>query len=376
MCKHANSQTTSRSSTQNTAKKSPSSGSSNEHLSLSKVPKPKFGEEAKQEVEKDFICKEHIKGIEKACRVGNFAVSFRQAGEPTLKALSKGAAAKGHDILEKTIKPGSIEKAYRDQGKADDVKEKVRKASIEGYVGHWNKDTGHLEGIYLSSGHGLSLRDIYQKNRPSLSEENLRDKIERNIYPINLDNLETSLASLKAKSSWAALPFTGDYDMHDMINFTTKPHSIPSESPDEKRIKNLINKYICEYDKQRPFEDTEHNVIRHGPQVNYIAFAMDKEKEQIKKNGGLVKAVAEPGEFPVAIASKRGTNEKDPIKNSDKKVEWTIVYDIHQLQEFYERVGAKLKVTWNPNEKPMLVPNSVNPNIVTLKTSSSRSPKT
>ncbi|ERT10661.1 hypothetical protein O185_23580 [Photorhabdus temperata J3] len=60
----------------------------------------------------------------------------------------------------------------------------------------------------------------------------------------------------------AALPFTGDYDMHDMISFTTQPHSIPSYSLEEKKIINHINKYIDKYDSNRPFKDLEHNVIR------------------------------------------------------------------------------------------------------------------
>ncbi|WP_387465141.1 Insecticial toxin [Photorhabdus sp. RM323S] len=329
MPKYANSQKTSKQRSKNTARISPPSGSSNEHLSLPEVPKMKFGGEARQEVEKTFICKDHMKPIEEASRVGKFAVSFRAAGEPTLNALSKGAAAKGHDILEKTIKPGSIKKAYPEDG-ASDVIRKVQEAGIEGYVGHWDKETGHLLGIYMSNGHGLSNEQVNGK-----------------IYPINLDDLETSLSPLKEKDNWAALPFTGDYDMHDMISFTTQPHSVPSDSPEEKKIINRINEFIAKSDKKRPFEDIEHNVIRHGPQVNYPAFAMDKEKEEIKKRGGIVKAVAEPGEFPVAIVSKG---------------KWIIVNNIDQLNWFYNSIGAKMKVSWKPGaENPRFVSNPQKP---------------
>ncbi|MGV7961270.1 Insecticial toxin [Photorhabdus tasmaniensis] len=329
MLKYANSQKTSKQQPKNTSRISPSSGSYSKHLSLSKVPKLTFGEKARQEVEKNFICKDHMKPIEDASIKGNFAVSFRAAGEPTLNALSKGAAAKGHDILEKTIKPGSIKKAYPED-EASDVIRKVQEAGIEGYVGHWDKVTGHLKGIYMSSKHGLS-------------DELVNGKI----YPINLDDLKTSLSPLKEKDNWAALPFTGDYDMHDMISFTTQPHPVPSDSPDEKKIINRINKFIAKSDKKRPFEDIEHNVIRHGPQVNYPAFAMDKEKEEIKKRGGIVKAVAEPGEFPVAIVSKG---------------EWIIVNDIDQLNWFYNSIGAKMKVSWKPGaENPGFVSNPQKP---------------
>ncbi|EQB99782.1 hypothetical protein B738_16196 [Photorhabdus temperata subsp. temperata M1021] len=71
--------------------------------------------------------------------------------------------------------------------------------------------------------------------------------------------------------------------VHDMISFTTQPHSIPSYSLEEKKIINHINKYIDKYDSNRPFKDLEHNIIRHGPQVSYPAFAMDKEKKRNKE---------------------------------------------------------------------------------------------
>ncbi|WP_434524765.1 Insecticial toxin [Photorhabdus asymbiotica] len=279
----------------------------------------------RQQVKREFIWEGHMKAIEKASKVGNFAVSFRAAGEPTLRALSKGAAAKGHDILEKTIKPGSIRKAYS-EGEASDVINKVRQASIEGYVGHWDRQSGHLKGVYMSSGHGLS-----------------DGLVRRRIYPIDLNNLEVSLSSLKGKENWAALPFTGDYDMHDMISFTTQPHSVPSASLEEKRIIDLINRFIAQSDLNRPFEDKEHNVIRHGPQVSYPAFAMDKEREEVKKRGGIVKVVAEPGEFPVAIICKG---------------KWIIANDIYELEKFYNKVGAKMKVSWKPGAgNPGFVPN-------------------
>ncbi|MCW7762844.1 Insecticial toxin [Photorhabdus luminescens] len=288
----------------------------------------------RQQVKREFIWEGHMEAIEEASIVGNFAVSFRAAGGPTLKALSKGAAAKGHDILEKTIKPGSIRKAYSGD-EASDVIDKVRRASIEGYVGHWDRESGRLQGMYMSSRYG--------------SSDGL---INGNIYPIDLDNLETSLSPLKRKKSWAKLPFTGDYDMHDMISFTTQPHSVPSDSPEEKKIIDIINQFIAKYDSKRLFDDIERNVIRHGPQVNYPAFAMDKERKEVKERGGIVKAVAEPGEFPVAIISKG---------------KWTIANDIYELEKFYNRVGAKMKVSWRPDAgNPGFVSNPEKPGMVSF----------
>ncbi|EHM5975103.1 hypothetical protein KGR64_004730, partial [Escherichia coli] len=64
----------------------------------------------KLKVASSFVWAGHMTAIETAARKGRFAVSFRAAGKYTLEAIAKGAAAKGHNILEKTIKPSSIEK--------------------------------------------------------------------------------------------------------------------------------------------------------------------------------------------------------------------------------------------------------------------------
>lgn len=55
----------------------------------------------KLKVASSFVWAGHMSAIETAARKGRFAVSFRAAGEYTLEAIAKGAAAKGHNILEK-----------------------------------------------------------------------------------------------------------------------------------------------------------------------------------------------------------------------------------------------------------------------------------
>ncbi|WP_254361296.1 Insecticial toxin [Photorhabdus heterorhabditis] len=284
MSRYTNYQINPKQNTKNIHGKSSSSDFSDGHLSYSN--NSLNDSPIRQQVEKEFIWKGHMKAIEEVSRVGNFAVSFRAAGGPTLRTLGKGAAAKGHDILEKTIKPGSINKAYP-KDEAPNVIKKVQEAGIEGYVGHWDKKTGRLLGIYMSSGHGLSDEQVNGK-----------------IYPIDLNNLEASLSALKAKENWAALPFTGDYDMHDMISLTGQPHSVPSASQEERKIIDRINQFVDRSDSNRPFGDIEHNVIRHGAQVSYPAFAMDKEKEEIKKHGGLSRLLLNAANFLSLLFAK------------------------------------------------------------------------
>ncbi|MCP1489935.1 insecticidal toxin complex protein TccC [Pseudomonas fluorescens] len=261
-------------------------------------------------ISEEFVWFGHMKALEDASRKGNFAVSFRSAGKATLGAIAKGAAAKGHNILEKTIKKSSIEKAYG-ADKAPSLLAKLKAAGIEGYVGHW--DNMGLAGIYLS---GVNEHDMP-------------------ILPIDINNLEASLAPLKTHANWSTMPFTGDYDMHDLITFrgAGRPRTVLADSKEEKDIIDMMNRYVAAADPGRPFDIKQRNVIRHGPQVNFLSHMLASEPEVVANFGGLLGAVARPGEFPVAMLD-RG--------------QWTTLNNIEQLDSYYTLVGARIKESWKP----------------------------
>nr|WP_261278478.1 RHS repeat domain-containing protein [Serratia quinivorans] len=271
----------------------------------------------RNQVAKEFVSASHMAAIEQASIKMNFAVSFRAAGIATINALEKGAAAKGHDILEKTIKESSLRNFYPET--FDSVYETVASAGILGYVGHWEKGKG-LTGIYMSSDHGLG--------------EQVRDKI----FPINMSNLEESLAPLKTQKGWESLPFTGDYDTHDMLTYrgAGHPRTVLSDSAEEQGIIDSINHAVAGIDAHRPFEDIEHNVIRHGAQVNFVSHMAAHEADVVKRTDGVIGAVANPGEFPLAMVN-RG--------------EWSIINNISELSGFYTKVGARIKEAWLPGGK-------------------------
>lgn len=167
--------------------------------------------EMMERISSTFILKDHIKAIEKASIEGKFAVTFREAGKATLDKLKLGAAAKGHDILEKTIKESSVRKSYKE--KSEEALRWIKNAQIEGYVGHWDKNTGLLKGIYLSESieGAKKLEDNRDKNQPT-----------QFYWPVDTaseHSLKESLQGLKARKDWEKISFTGDYDMHDMITF-------------------------------------------------------------------------------------------------------------------------------------------------------------
>jgi insecticidal toxin complex protein TccC len=266
--------------------------------------------DGKNRISDEFVWSGHMKALEDASRKGNFAVSFRSAGRATLDALAKGAAAKGHNILEKTIKKSSIENTYGAE-KAPRVLAEVKSAGIEGYVGHWSKT--ELVGIYLSG-------------------ESEHDKP---IYPIDIENLEESLVSLKSQADWSAIPFTGDYDMHDLITFrgAGRPRTVLTDSKEEQDIIDMMNNSVASVDSNRPFDVKQRNTIRHGPQVNFLSHMVASESDVVASAGGVLGAVARPGEFPVAMLD-RGR--------------WTVLANIEQLDAYYSSVGARIKESWKP----------------------------
>lgn len=110
----------------------------------------KTGEDARREVAKNFIVEAHMAPIETVSENNSVILSFREAGKYTIEALQRDAAAKGHNILEKTIKPSSLSSAYGER--ANEMEEKAKSAGLIGMVGHWvdiGNGTKEIKGIWV-----------------------------------------------------------------------------------------------------------------------------------------------------------------------------------------------------------------------------------
>lgn len=269
----------------------------------------------RQVVSSQFICRRHMLAIEKASVKGHFAVSFRAAGKYTLERLALGAAAKGHNILEKTIKPSSIDKCYSPEVRAAKWR-MVQQTELSGYVGCWRNN--ELIGIYMNSNHRYG------------------DVVQDGIYPIDMTNqerLDSSLQRLRLEIDWRKQPYTGDYDTHDMITYrgAGRPRTVLVNSEEEKKIIDAINREVSNIDPNRPLKAIEYNVVRHGPQVNFSSYMMAHEPQSVALHSGFPGAVARPGEFPLAVCD-RGR--------------WSIIDNLTELESFYTSVKAVIKESW------------------------------
>ncbi|HFK5777967.1 TPA: RHS repeat-associated core domain-containing protein, partial [Enterobacter ludwigii] len=265
------------------------------------------GQEARKFVGEAFVHPLHMAVFEKISLEDNLAMSVREAGIYTISALGEGAAAKGHNILEKTIKPGSLKAAYGDN--AESMLRLAKRSGFVGRVGQW--DASGVKGIYAH-------------NRPGGEDV---------AYPVSLQNTSAN----ELVNAWIKFkiitPYTGDYDMHDIIKFSHgKGHVPTAESSEERGIKDLINKGVAEVDPSRPFYYTAMNVIRHGPQVNFVPYMWEHEQDKVVNDNGYLGAVARPGPFPVAMVYQG---------------EWTIFDDSKELFNFYKSTNTPLPEHWS-----------------------------
>ncbi|MEB5890016.1 hypothetical protein [Enterobacter roggenkampii] len=100
---------------------------------------------------------------------------------------------------------------------------------------------------------------------------------------------------------------------------------------------------IAKIDAYRPYSDIEHNVIRHGPHVNFVSYMMAHEPDIVSEHGGVTGAVTNSGKFPLAMAHKG---------------KWSIIENIGQLASFYSGTGTRIKEAWLPGGKRQYVANS------------------
>jgi insecticidal toxin complex protein TccC len=234
------------------------------------------GAEARQRVMREFVTEAHMAPIESAARENNAILSFRESGTYTIDALNNGAAAKGHNILEKTIKDKSVNAVYGED--SAQMLENAKNAGLIGLVGHWGGAAGTVSGIWV---HNL---------------EKARDEV----FTLDLsrqEDLTRFRDNIKAKR---IVPYTGDYDMHDIVlkNSGVAP-AVGSE--DEIGIRHAINKNIAAIDPSRPAEATHMNAVRHGAQNNFVPYMWQEERQHVEKSQGYLGVVARPGPFPVAI---------------------------------------------------------------------------
>lgn len=326
---------------------------------------------------KEYLVKEDIQVLEDIGIEKNCSFSFRLAGADTIKCLSRGAGAKPHSILAKTIKKTEDQKMqnavnnffadFSDKTKAEDL--------LKGLVGHWGNESSCIDGIFLTR---LGKKKLEEENLKEENKNNIKFKVinEKNNFYLELktsvekkalidfyDELPASNENIR-NYLFTRLFFSGDYDMHDLWQIR---NAVPSKVDITiikkmqealylarqkqiltlccpmlkdaikkctlKNISEFINTNFEELDKEKGYEKDYYR-IQHGPQYNYIAQMVNDNItcKSIEECNYLVDKVARP-DTPV-------------LMYFEKEKQWKNILSVGELKKEYDKHHVTLKETW------------------------------
>lgn len=312
----------------------------------------------RQEIYKKYMLEPDVAVVEKWAKSKNLKISFRPAGEYTLKCLARGAGAKPHEIPDKTLK----EKAGSGQSVSDhndavnkffeDFGEEDRKKALDllmGLVGHWNKNL--VDGIYLTSlgnevfgGMKTFERKQNKYNIPYLLLDNAPRKKALIAYYDRLVKED----EVKALYLFTRLFFSGDYDIHDMLQVhdavpTVRDlmllESLQKALMDERR-RQLIDRFGLDKKHFEEERDKDYCRVQHGAQYNYTAQMLNENINctDIKMFNVLMDSVVNM-DPPVGLYNSKNDS-------------WNILGDVEAVKSLYRENGRIVKVTWtDQNER-------------------------
>ena len=212
-----------------------------------------------------------------------YTFSIRETGSGSIRRINEGAKPKPHSILEKSIKPESINTVYIDKEESKYIQEIIRKKNIDGFVGHWKLDENGKPRKLL----GVRT-DGYKGSAQKLMEK--IDGSENGLYlPLSeIDKFK------KQNDDWKTYLYTGDYDLHEVYDNSNK--QIP-EGEGKARMLNRLNKAISNLDESRvgvtTFDPRTHRVhvkgeyamFQHGDQATYVTNQHNEARENEVQNG-------------------------------------------------------------------------------------------
>ncbi len=327
---------------------------------------------------KEYLVKEDILVLDTIGKKKNCSFSFRVAGADTIKCLSRGAGAKPHSILAKTIKNSGEQKTqnavnnffadFNEKEKAEDL--------LKGLVGHWGEGASNIDGIFLTRLGKKIFEEENLKKEGDRKNVKYKVKTEKTNYYLELETSADKKALIDFYDKLPAtdihiknylftrLFFSGDYDMHD---FWQIGFSVPSEVDmsiikvmqkdlyfarqkqiltlccpmladaidkcTAQNISEFIDKKFKVLNEENGYEKDYYRV-QHGPQYNYIAQMVNDNItcKSIEEYNYLVDKVASP-DAPV-------------LMYFEKEKQWKNILSVGELKEEYNKHHVTLKETW------------------------------
>lgn len=285
-----------------------------------------------------FLIHGDIETIRKYCMEKSYIVSFREAGEYTIRRLMDGAAAKGHHILEKSIKEGSIGTAH-----IASIPDEVR-----GLVGVWDKGKKGLDallGLYMSE-KGIAKMEESSRDSKGISQfahdgqkvlfESLSKKL--SVGATNKPMILSTIAAKLRDSKDTQLEYsdfiTGDYDLHDVLYVQRDEIIRGALITPALAVKEGLNEVLN--GTRRPH--SEFDRVQHGPQSDYGRFMTGHRKEELN---------------PDLLRPDVGGDQEKRIAACGPDGVWYILHDRDELGEYYGKWRLNANIVWPIEEKDL-----------------------
>lgn len=231
-----------------------------------------IADESRVSLLKGIIADTHIQAISTVCKDYKYVVAIRETGTLSIKRIKEGAKAKPHTILEKSIKPSSINGKYRNPEKGTQILEKVKALNLDGFVGHW--DDNGLVGVRVDNVPNGVI--VEEKNNNGIVIKYIKVDLESPTGGIALENLQKA-------ENWQKYLYTGDYDLHEAIHASggTGSGQIMEACPEKVKLINRLNAGIQQIDSTRVglielkngtlhmLPGSDYAMIQHGDQATY-----------------------------------------------------------------------------------------------------------
>ncbi|NUP42948.1 MAG: hypothetical protein HOY76_39495 [Streptomyces sp.] len=265
---------------------------------------------------RNIVWESHWAPISAVCKKHKYTIAVRETGAYSIRRIAEGAKPKPHTILEKSIKPSSVEKKYgtgpgQVQGDPRTVLRWLRRQDLDGFVGHWNQQG--LAGVRIDNPPPTLMNAGIVQTGPNGER----------YVPIDVTAQDggPQLVALKTDPQWKHYLYTGDYDLHEVYAARggTGGGQIPEATPEKADMLTRLNDEIArnprevvrtgtaslQHGRLHMAEGSEYAMFQHGDQATYrqnqYLEAQDALQQPLARQAAqLVRAVATEADEPLA----------------------------------------------------------------------------
>ncbi|MFI0937229.1 hypothetical protein [Streptomyces sp. NPDC021020] len=252
---------------------------------------------------REIAWENHWAPISAVCTKYHYTIAVRETGRYSVKRIEEGAKPKPHTILEKSIKPGSVNKSYgagpgQAPGDPAAVLRWLESEDLDGFVGHWNAGQG-LVGVRIDRP-PQSILDLGIVQEGPGGEQYVP-------FTVGQQGGGAALTALKGDPRWRTYLYTGDYDLHEAystMGAMAGGGQIAEASNEKARLLNRLNAGVAQHSQEQVVRSGTAVLGEHGLHMEDSAYAMFQHGDQAtyRMNQYLEAQAAHEDELRPAVA--------------------------------------------------------------------------